>query len=142
MAIESQESSVERQEPVRDDRRPPAGSSLPAIDRFARRVIIEHLQPEIDAGRFPIKRTVGEMVDVSATIFTDRQDVIVDGQCRSHSHRSLNRITHQASYAEQHARLRLDHSGNPSFAVSEGRFVPGTNNPSIALSQVRSTLEG
>jgi len=84
MAIESQESSVERQEPVRDDRRPPTNRTLPAMDRFARRVIIEDLQPEIDAGRFPIKRTVGETVDVSATIFTDRQDVIVAVLCDRH----------------------------------------------------------
>src|SRR6185369_29810 len=77
MAIESQESSVKRQEPVRDDRQPASDRRLPAMDRFARRVVIEHLQPEIDAGRFPIKRTVGEIIDVSATIFADRHDVIV-----------------------------------------------------------------
>jgi len=40
-------------------------------------VIIESVAPEVDAGRFPIKRTVGEEVAVSADIFADGHDVIV-----------------------------------------------------------------
>jgi starch synthase (maltosyl-transferring) len=43
----------------------------------ALRVVIEHIQPEIDGGRFPIKRTIGETVDVEATIFADGHDVVV-----------------------------------------------------------------
>ena len=33
------------------------------------RVIVERIWPEIDGGRFPIKRTVGERVTVGADIF-------------------------------------------------------------------------
>jgi starch synthase (maltosyl-transferring) len=40
------------------------------------RVLIEGVTPEIDAGRYPIKRTVGESVAVSARIFSDGHDVI------------------------------------------------------------------
>jgi len=40
------------------------------------RVVIEHVTPEIDAGRFPVKRTVGEKVVVEADIFTDGHDEI------------------------------------------------------------------
>ena len=40
------------------------------------RVIIERVEPEIDAGRFPIKRTVGERVVVEADIFPDGHDVV------------------------------------------------------------------
>ncbi|MCG2711738.1 MAG: alpha-1,4-glucan--maltose-1-phosphate maltosyltransferase [Candidatus Omnitrophica bacterium] len=40
------------------------------------RVMIEKVSPEIDAGLFPIKRTVGENVVVRANIFTDGQDEI------------------------------------------------------------------
>jgi starch synthase (maltosyl-transferring) len=40
-------------------------------------VIIEGVSPEVDGGRFPIKRTVGEDVTVSADIFADGHDVIV-----------------------------------------------------------------
>jgi starch synthase (maltosyl-transferring) len=40
------------------------------------RVIIEGVKPEIDAGTFPIKRTVGEQVVVQADVFTDGHDAI------------------------------------------------------------------
>ncbi len=40
------------------------------------RVIIERVSPEIDAGRFPIKRTVGEKVVVEADVFIDGHDAI------------------------------------------------------------------
>src|ERR1700728_2099630 len=40
------------------------------------RVVIEHVTPEIDAGHFPIKRSVGEEVVVEAAIFGDGHDAI------------------------------------------------------------------
>ena len=40
------------------------------------RVVIENLYPEIDGGRFPIKRIVGERVVVTADIFADGHDVV------------------------------------------------------------------
>ncbi len=39
-----------------------------------RRVVIEGLRPEIDGGRFPIKRVVGQSVVVEADVFTDGHD--------------------------------------------------------------------
>ncbi len=41
-----------------------------------RRVIIEGISPEVDGGRFPAKRTVGDIVIVEADIFTDGHDAI------------------------------------------------------------------
>ncbi len=41
-----------------------------------RRVVIENVRPEIDAGRFPIKRVVGERVLVTADIHADGHDVL------------------------------------------------------------------
>ncbi len=41
-----------------------------------RRVIIEGVSPEVDGGRFPAKRTVGDSVRVEADIFTDGHDSI------------------------------------------------------------------
>ena len=41
-----------------------------------RRVVIEGVKPEIDAGRFPIKRTVGESIIVEADMFTDGHDAL------------------------------------------------------------------
>ncbi|MEO6058021.1 MAG: alpha-1,4-glucan--maltose-1-phosphate maltosyltransferase, partial [Gemmatimonadales bacterium] len=42
-----------------------------------RRVVIEGVTPEIDGGRFPVKRVVGESVVVEADVFADGHDVVV-----------------------------------------------------------------
>jgi starch synthase (maltosyl-transferring) len=41
-----------------------------------RRVVIEGVSPEIDCGRFPVKRVVGEPVVVEADIFADGHDAL------------------------------------------------------------------
>jgi starch synthase (maltosyl-transferring) len=41
-----------------------------------KRVVIEGISPEVDGGRFPAKRTVGDAVQVEADIFTDGHDSI------------------------------------------------------------------
>ena len=41
-----------------------------------RRVVIEGVTPEIDCGRFPIKRVVGDMVRVEANVFADGHDQV------------------------------------------------------------------
>jgi starch synthase (maltosyl-transferring) len=41
-----------------------------------RRVVIEGVKPEIDAGRYPIKRVVGEKVIIEADVFTDGHDLV------------------------------------------------------------------
>ncbi|MBA3312852.1 MAG: alpha-1,4-glucan--maltose-1-phosphate maltosyltransferase [Planctomycetota bacterium] len=45
-------------------------------DHVPSRVIIEGVDPEIDGGRFPIKRAVGEDVEVEADIHTDGHEVL------------------------------------------------------------------
>jgi starch synthase (maltosyl-transferring) len=45
-------------------------------DRVPSRVIIEGVEPDIDGGRFPIKRTVGEEVVVTADIHADGHDML------------------------------------------------------------------
>ena len=45
-------------------------------DGLRRRVVIEHVRPSVDDGRFPIKRTVGDLVVVSADVFADGHDVL------------------------------------------------------------------
>jgi starch synthase (maltosyl-transferring) len=41
-----------------------------------RRVVIEGVKPEIDAGRFAAKRVIGDLVRVEADVFTDGHDAI------------------------------------------------------------------
>jgi starch synthase (maltosyl-transferring) len=43
---------------------------------FPSRVVIEHVSPEIDAGKFPTKRVVGETVRVSASVHTDGHNAL------------------------------------------------------------------
>src|SRR6185503_16659320 len=54
-----------------------AASPTPRLDpALQRRVIVEGVHPEVDGGRFPIKRTVGEEVIVGADIFADGHDAL------------------------------------------------------------------
>src|SRR2546423_10258393 len=46
------------------------------VEKDRRRVVIERVKPEIDAGRFAIKRTVGDRVVVEADIFTDGHEAV------------------------------------------------------------------
>ena len=48
----------------------------PTTSDGRKRVIIEGISPEIDAGRFPAKRTLGDQVVVEADVFTDGHDSI------------------------------------------------------------------
>ncbi len=50
-------------------------------DEGRRRVMIEGVTPEIDAGRFPIKRVAGDRVVVEADAFTDGHDALA---CQLH----------------------------------------------------------
>ena len=52
----------------------PAAPDEALRDDLIRRVAIERVRPEIDAGRFPIKRTPGEPVVVTAAIHADGHD--------------------------------------------------------------------
>jgi starch synthase (maltosyl-transferring) len=48
----------------------------PLPERVPSRVVIEAVEPEIDAGRFAVKRTVGEEITVAADVFTDGHDAL------------------------------------------------------------------
>jgi starch synthase (maltosyl-transferring) len=43
---------------------------------FVQRVVIENVKPEIHGGRFPIKRTIGEYVEVTADVYADGHDIL------------------------------------------------------------------
>src|SRR5688572_5491170 len=53
-----------------------AGAARALPERVPSRVFIEGIEPEIDGGRYPIKRTVGEEVAVGADIFADGHEVL------------------------------------------------------------------
>jgi starch synthase (maltosyl-transferring) len=49
---------------------------VPTATQAPTRIVIEHPAPAVDCGRYPIKRTVGDAVQVSADIFRDGHDVL------------------------------------------------------------------
>jgi starch synthase (maltosyl-transferring) len=75
------------------------------------RVIIENVQPQIDQGMYPAKRTVGERVDVSADIFGDGHDHV----------RAQVLYRKQDDQHWQHVEMRPDYNDNwwGSFYVPE-----------------------
>lgn len=46
------------------------------MNETSKRVIVENVSPEIDCGRFPARRAIGEKVRVSADIFADGHDFL------------------------------------------------------------------
>src|SRR4051812_5179775 len=59
------------------DERPATAKTMrtPALDpTLQRRVVVEAVRPQVDGGRFPIKRVAGERVTVTADVFADGHD--------------------------------------------------------------------
>jgi starch synthase (maltosyl-transferring) len=55
---------------------PPVPADAGRPDEGRRRVAIERVTPEIDAGRFPVKRIAGDTVRVEADVFADGHDAV------------------------------------------------------------------
>ena len=84
--------------------------------RTLRRVIIENVEPNVDGGRFPIKRTVGERVKVHADIFADGHDLLRAGL--------LYRRVDEAEWHEGEMRLVENDRWEGSFTVERlGRYA-------------------
>jgi starch synthase (maltosyl-transferring) len=49
---------------------------LPKTKQPPARIRIQDVSPQVDCGRYPVKHTVGDRVEVSATIFRDGHDVL------------------------------------------------------------------
>jgi starch synthase (maltosyl-transferring) len=81
-----------------------------------RRVVIEGVKPEVDGGRFPIKRTVGEKVQVRADIYADGHDLLRAVL--------LHRREEEKAWTEQEMRLvNNDRWGGEFVAEALGRYA-------------------
>ena len=79
------------------------------------RVIIESVSPQVDGGRFPAKRTVGDTVDVEADIFTDGHDAV--------SAVLLYRHEREHNWREVRLRALVNDRWRGEFSVTElGRY--------------------
>ncbi len=54
----------------------PTGPAANLDEAHLRRVVIENVEPEVDAGRFPAKRVAGEKVVVEADVYGDGHDAV------------------------------------------------------------------
>ena len=84
------------------------------------RLVIERVTPELDSGRYPVKRVLGENVRVEADIYKDGHDAI-DGHvlyrgpdCRDWQRTRLN---YQFDPDRWHAEFRVDRLGLWEFVV-------------------------
>jgi starch synthase (maltosyl-transferring) len=50
--------------------------NISILPESRQRVVIEGVQPEVDCGRFPIKRVIGESVTVEADVFADGHETV------------------------------------------------------------------
>jgi len=85
-----------------------------------RRVVIENVQPEIEAGRFAIKRVIGEHVEVTADIHADGHDILFAVlQHRSPSQRDWREVAMQPLVNDSwKAEFRVSEQGRYFYTVS------------------------
>jgi starch synthase (maltosyl-transferring) len=82
---------------------------LPRTEQPPARIQIQAIEPIIDCGRYPVKRTVGDRVDVYATVFKDGHDTLGGAvRIRGPGERTWREV-------------RLESLGNDRFA---GTFAP------------------
>jgi starch synthase (maltosyl-transferring) len=80
------------------------------------RVVIEHVSPEIDGGRFPIKAIPGDVIAVEADIFADGHDYL--------SARLLYKHSHDTAWIEMAMTLIVNDRWGASFiAEKEGKYT-------------------
>jgi len=48
----------------------------PSADQAPPRIVIQYPRPSVDGGRYPVKRCVGDVVEVSADVFRDGHDLV------------------------------------------------------------------
>jgi len=85
-----------------------------------RRVVIENVQPEIEAGRFAIKRVIGEHVEVTADIHADGHDILFAVlQHRSPSQSGWREVAMQPLVNDRwKAEFRVSEQGRYFYTVS------------------------
>ena len=85
-------------------------TSVAKPDEGRKRVVIEHVKPEIDAGRFPAKRVEGDVVSVEADVFGDGHDHVEA------------RLLHRAAGEKGWTAVPMEPLGNDRF---RGQFHVG-----------------
>ncbi|MCS6917189.1 MAG: alpha-1,4-glucan--maltose-1-phosphate maltosyltransferase [Chitinophagales bacterium] len=84
------------------------------------RVVIDQIQPVIEGGRYPVRRTTGEWVEASADVFADGHDVV---QCRllyrHHSERRWHSVPMEPVYGHTfRGSFRIQREGLWQFKIA------------------------
>jgi len=92
---------------------------MPLPNDGRNRVVIDRVSPEIDAGRFPIKRTLGESVAVTVDAFTDGHDeIVVELWHRSTTSSDWLKVRMQPGYNDRWtAKFTVNELGTASYTV-------------------------
>src|SRR5919109_3921512 len=70
-----------------------ARGDLPSATELKRTVVIEAIAPLVDGGRYPIKREVGAVFEVTADIFKEGHEVLVAFLLYRRAHQRARRAT-------------------------------------------------
>ncbi|HST04192.1 MAG TPA: alpha-1,4-glucan--maltose-1-phosphate maltosyltransferase [Chloroflexia bacterium] len=90
---------------------------LPSI--LNKRVVIEGVTPEIDSGRYPIKRVVGERVVVEADVFTDGHEALsCELRYRQHGANAWEAVPMQPLVNDRwHAEFTVTQLGSYTYTI-------------------------
>jgi len=98
-----------------ETRQEPPRASVPLLDSYAS-IAIEDVQPELDGGQWPIKRVVGDSIQVSADIFKEGHDLL--------QARVIYRARDESSWHEEPMRLVDNDRWSGTFSVDRNtRYV-------------------
>ena len=94
--------------------------ALPKTKQPPPRIQIQAVEPLVDCGRYPVKRTVGDRVDVFATVFKDGHDVLAGAvRVRGPGQRAWREEPLRALESDRWAgSFEVDRPGRWQFAVS------------------------
>ena len=97
----------------------PAAADLESMPGEETRIVIEAVQPQIDGGGYPVKRVVGDTVDVFADIFRDGHDLLaaVVKYRRSGEESWREAPMHFVDNDRWTGRFRLDDTGRWEFTI-------------------------
>ena len=93
---------------------------LPKTTQPPARIQIQAIEPIVDCGRYPVKRTVGDRVDVYATIFKDGHDTLAGAvRVRGPGERNWQEVPLQAFGNDRWGgSFTVDRPGRWEFAVT------------------------
>jgi starch synthase (maltosyl-transferring) len=109
--------------PATGRQRPEPADPDANTDRLTRRVVIERIRPRVDDGRFPVKRTAGESVEVLADIFADGHDVIA----------AVVRDRHIGTFAPASSGFDSSRAGTPAAHIPGARPAAGWRETAMTL---------